>query len=137
MCCSSSRTLNATEEGEEVDVAVTGDELASFDYDIEFGASGRIPFTRTRLKHHHKNSFGIFKISENESGSTKVMNSRSSSVSLHAPRQRPTVTSRLSFAISNAEHGEAASAPTNVEHQIDEEIEKIKRYEVCAHDLAF
>ncbi|KAH7411053.1 chloride channel [Cadophora sp. MPI-SDFR-AT-0126] len=57
------------------------------------------------------------------------MNSRSSSVSLPAPRQRPTVTSRLSSAISNAEHGEAATAPTNAEHQIDEEIEKIKRYE--------
>ena len=63
------------------------------------------------------------------------MNSRSSSVSLPAPRQRPTVTSRLSSAISNAEHGEAAIAPTNAEHQIDEEIEKIKRYEVCAHNL--
>ncbi|KAH7355011.1 chloride channel [Rhexocercosporidium sp. MPI-PUGE-AT-0058] len=59
------------------------------------------------------------------------MNSRSSSVLLPAPRQRPTVTSRLSSAISNAEHGEAATttAPTNAEHQIDEEIEKIKRYE--------
>ncbi|KAI9053062.1 hypothetical protein LZ554_003331 [Drepanopeziza brunnea f. sp. 'monogermtubi'] len=59
------------------------------------------------------------------------MNSRSSSISLPARRKqhRPSVSSRLSSAISNAEHGEAAVAPTNAEHQIDEEIEKIKRYE--------
>ncbi|KAL2070715.1 hypothetical protein VTL71DRAFT_13741 [Oculimacula yallundae] len=57
------------------------------------------------------------------------MNSRSSSVSLPVPRKRPTVTSRLSSAISNAEHGEAANAPNPEHHQIDEEIEKIKRYE--------
>ena len=63
-----------------------------------------------------------------------MMNSRSSSFSVPAPRlqQRPSFSSRLSFAISNAEQGEAATAPTNAEHQIDEEIEKIKRYEVRA-----
>ncbi|CAL3962820.1 unnamed protein product [Diplocarpon coronariae] len=61
------------------------------------------------------------------------MPSRSSSVSLPAYRRqhRSSVTSRLSFAVSIAEHGEAATAtvPTNAEHQIDEEIEEIKRYE--------
>lgn len=79
----------------------------------------------------------VLTVQKYESGSKKAMNSRSSSISLPAPRlqHRPSVTSRLSFAISNAEHGEATTAPTNVEHQIDEEIEKIKRYEVCAHDL--
>jgi len=44
--------------------------------------------------------------------------------------RRPSVTSRLSFAISSAEQGEAAAA-TGVEARIDEEIEEIKRYEVC------
>jgi len=33
------------------------------------------------------------------------------------------------------EHGEAGSAPGVAEHQIDEEIEEIKRYEVCADAL--
>ena len=51
--------------------------------------------------------------------------------------RRPSVTSRLSFAISNAEQGEARNAPNVVEHQIDEEIEEIKRYEVCAHTQDF
>jgi len=62
------------------------------------------------------------------------MNSRSSSFSVPAPRlqQRPSFTSRLSFAISNAEQGEATAAPNVAENQIDEEIEEIKRYEVCA-----
>src|SRR5271168_2628756 len=62
------------------------------------------------------------------------MNSRSSSFSVPAQRlqQRPSFSSRLSFAVSNAEQGEAAAASTVAEHQIDEEIEEIKRYEVCA-----
>ncbi|EHK98584.1 putative Xylosidase/arabinosidase [Glarea lozoyensis 74030] len=61
----------------------------------------------------------------------KVMNSRSSSI--HVPRpsslRRPSVTSRLSFAISNAEQGEANAAVSSTEHQIVEEIDEIKRYE--------
>jgi chloride channel 3/4/5 len=40
----------------------------------------------------------------------------------------------LSSAIS-IDHGEAASAPGAAEHQIDEEIEEIKRYEVCVNTL--
>jgi len=42
------------------------------------------------------------------------------------------VSSRLSFAINTAEQGEAGAAPNVTEHQIDEEIDKIKRYEVRA-----
>ncbi|KAH8593473.1 chloride channel [Bisporella sp. PMI_857] len=59
------------------------------------------------------------------------MNSRSSSISVSAPRLQPrsSFSSRLSFAISNAEQGEAATAPNAAEHQIDEEIAEIKRYE--------
>jgi chloride channel 3/4/5 len=60
------------------------------------------------------------------------MNSRSSSFSVGpSPRlnQRPSFTSRLSSAISNAELGDADPTPNVVEHQIDEEIEEIKRYE--------
>lgn len=62
------------------------------------------------------------------------MNSQSSSFSAApSPRllQRPSVSSRLSFALSNAEQGEANPAPNVAEHQINEEIEEIKRYEVC------
>jgi hypothetical protein len=33
------------------------------------------------------------------------------------------------------EQGEAAGAAGAAEHQIDEEIEEIKRYEVCANKL--
>jgi chloride channel 3/4/5 len=63
------------------------------------------------------------------------MTSRSSSFNVPTPGvlRRPSVTSRLSFAISNAEQGEATNAPNVAEHQIDEEIEEIKRYEVYAH----
>jgi len=60
------------------------------------------------------------------------MNSRSSS--LAAPRRSQlqrtsSVSSRLSIAISNAEEGEAAN--NGAERQIEEEIDEIKRYEVC------
>jgi chloride channel 3/4/5 len=40
----------------------------------------------------------------------------------------------LESAISTVEPDEAAGAPGAVEHQIDEEIEEIKRYEVCANN---
>jgi chloride channel 3/4/5 len=62
------------------------------------------------------------------------MNSRSSSFSVPTSRlqQRPSFSSRLSFAISNAEQGEAAETANVIEHQIDEEIDEIKRYEVCS-----
>jgi len=61
------------------------------------------------------------------------MNSRSSSFSFPTTRlqQRPSFSARLSSAIQTVEHGEAVSAPGVVEHQIDEEIDEIKRYEVC------
>jgi len=64
------------------------------------------------------------------------MNSRSSSVSVNLPRpqQRPSFSTRLSSAISTAEQGEA-DAPNAAEHQIDEEIDEIKRYEVYTHSL--
>ena len=72
-------------------------------------------------------------VREYESASNRAMNSRSSSTSFPPPRiqTRPSFSSRLSFAISSAEQGEAATAPNVAEHQIDEEIEEIKRYEVC------
>lgn len=67
------------------------------------------------------------------------MNSRSSSISLPPQhlQQRPSFGSRLSFAISNAEQGEAGNAPNAAEHQIDEEIDEIKRYEVCIRPGVF
>ncbi|KAK4651696.1 glycerol ethanol, ferric requiring protein [Podospora pseudocomata] len=49
-----------------------------------------------------------------------------------APRavRRPSVSSRLSFAVSNAERGENSNGQgMAVQHQIEEEIAKIKRYE--------
>ena len=60
------------------------------------------------------------------------MNSRTSSFSVPITRaqRRPSVSSRLSFAISNAEQGDNGAAPNGPERQIDEEIDEIKRYEV-------
>lgn len=59
------------------------------------------------------------------------MNSRTSSISvpINRAQRRPSLSSRLSFAISNAEQGEGGHASTRAEHQIDEEIDEIKRYE--------
>lgn len=51
----------------------------------------------------------------------------SSSRNPHVVR-RPSISSRLSFAVSTAERGEAAAAAAEV--PIDEAIAKIKRYEV-------
>lgn len=52
---------------------------------------------------------------------------------------RPSVTSRLSFAIStasNAERGESTDEPSvAADQQIEEEIAEIKRYEVCASEV--
>ena len=75
-----------------------------------------------------------FNSSKHESTTNRAMNSRSSSISFPPPRSqtRPSFSSRLSFAITNAEQGEAGTAPNPTEHQIDEEIEEIKRYEVYA-----
>ncbi|KAF0322207.1 putative chloride channel protein [Colletotrichum sp. SAR11_59] len=68
------------------------------------------------------------------------MTSRTTSFS-HSPHRlpRPSITSRLSFAVSNAEHsdddeeqneaGEAAPGPRQQQQQIEEEIAEIKRYE--------
>ncbi|KAH7031292.1 chloride channel [Microdochium trichocladiopsis] len=58
------------------------------------------------------------------------MNSRTSSYSPASrpqPFQRPSVSSRLSFAVSTAERGEGAPLPE--EQRIEEEIAEIKRYE--------
>ena len=62
-------------------------------------------------------------------------NSRSSSISAINPQtsHHTSVTSRLSFAVSSAERGEAAegaNAAAAEHHQIEEEIAEIKRYEV-------
>lgn len=60
------------------------------------------------------------------------MTSRSSSFSVQPPRPqiRPSFSSRLSVAVSNAEQGEGGIGGNGTERQIDEEIEEIKRYEV-------
>ncbi|KAK7749027.1 glycerol ethanol, ferric requiring protein [Cytospora paraplurivora] len=50
-------------------------------------------------------------------------------------RRRPSVTSRFSYAVSNAESGEALDEPTAAAHQqIEEEIAEIKRYEDAARE---
>jgi hypothetical protein len=74
---------------------------------------------------------------EHERGKSRAMNplSRSSSFATvgSVPVRRPSVSSRLSFAISTAaERGEAQNGSGNAaEHnQIEEEIAEIKRYEV-------
>ncbi|KAI9803353.1 MAG: glycerol ethanol, ferric requiring protein [Piccolia ochrophora] len=61
------------------------------------------------------------------------MNSRSSSFStpspLHRRQSRPSVTSRLSFAVSNAEQGQHDPSRGGAERQIEQEIDEIRRYE--------
>ncbi|KAK5998259.1 putative chloride channel protein [Cladobotryum mycophilum] len=60
------------------------------------------------------------------------MNSRSTSFNLAIsphPSRRPSISSRLSFAVSNAEQGEAGADSAHGEGQIEEEIAEIKRYE--------
>lgn len=69
------------------------------------------------------------------------MSSRATSLSVgRAHARRPSVSSRLSFAVSTVEQGEASNQNAPAERQIDEEIAEIKRYEVrhlgiidCAH----
>ena len=64
--------------------------------------------------------------------------SRSTSFSTSVPQipnqraaRRPSVSSRFSYAVSIAEQGEAQTAQgVAAQHQIEEEIAKIKRYEV-------
>ncbi|EON97557.1 putative voltage gated chloride channel protein [Phaeoacremonium minimum UCRPA7] len=56
--------------------------------------------------------------------------SSSSTITTTQARRRPSVSSRFSFAVSNAERGEAQDAPAvAAEQQIEEEIAEIKRYE--------
>lgn len=65
--------------------------------------------------------------------------SRSSSVSINPQTSHHTsVTSRLSFAVSSAERGEAADGANAAaeHHQIEEEIAEIKRYEVSRLGLS-
>lgn len=59
------------------------------------------------------------------------MTSRSTSFSSPNPghARRPSVASRLSYAVSTAERGEADPAAAG-EQRIEEEIAKIRRYEV-------
>ena len=85
---------------------------------------------------YHPIQSGIIFLKYNEPPrNTRAMNSRSSSISLpynpnpRLHQRRPSFSSRLSIAITTAEAGEPT---TNAEHQIDEEIEEIKRYEVRA-----
>ncbi|MBE3049205.1 hypothetical protein IMZ48_43250 [Candidatus Bathyarchaeota archaeon] len=60
------------------------------------------------------------------------MSSRSTSFSAANPghARRSSVASRLSHAVSTAERGEADHAAAGEQH-IEEEIAKIRRYEVC------
>lgn len=44
--------------------------------------------------------------------------------------RRLSISSRVSFAVSNAEQGEAVVEPAPAQAQIEEEIAEIKRYEV-------
>ncbi|KAL7627346.1 glycerol ethanol, ferric requiring protein [Parahypoxylon ruwenzoriense] len=60
------------------------------------------------------------------------MSSRTTSFSVAArpqPSRRPSVGSRLSFAVSTAEQGEGPGSNAHAEQQIEEEIAEIKRYE--------
>ncbi|OTA98843.1 hypothetical protein M426DRAFT_325637 [Hypoxylon sp. CI-4A] len=59
------------------------------------------------------------------------MASRTTSFSLNRPQlsRRPSVSSRLSFAVSTVERGEGAETHAPAEQQIGEEIAEIKRYE--------
>ena len=59
------------------------------------------------------------------------MNARSTSFN-RSPHlaPRPSLSSRLSFAVSNAEQGESVVEPPPAEAHIEEEIAEIKRYEV-------
>lgn len=69
--------------------------------------------------------------------------SRSTSLSVDPqPTSRPSVSSRLSSAVSIAERGETQDGGgIAAQHQIDEEIAKIQRYEVrvslCAWRVAW
>lgn len=67
------------------------------------------------------------------------MNARSSSFnrSPNLGPRRPSITSRLSFAVSNAEQGEAGEAAGPAEAQIEEEIAEIKRYEVSSGQIPY
>jgi len=67
-----------------------------------------------------------------------MMNSHAHTTSVSSIRpqalRRPSVSSRLSFAVSTAEQGESQGENGQgiaAQHQIEEEIAKIKRYEVC------
>jgi hypothetical protein len=66
--------------------------------------------------------------------SDETMNARSSSFnrSPNLGPRRPSISSRLSFAVSNAEQGEAGERAGPAEAQIEEEIAEIKRYEVSS-----
>jgi chloride channel 3/4/5 len=61
------------------------------------------------------------------------MTSRTTSISITQPRpqptRRPSLSSRLSFAVTTAELGEGGDTPA-VEQIEEEEIAEIKRYEV-------
>jgi hypothetical protein len=70
---------------------------------------------------------------EDDGGTFAEMNSRSSSISSVGANltRRPSLASRLPFAVSpEQEEGNGHGAPG--EHQIEDEIAEIKRYEVCA-----
>ncbi|KAI1335837.1 voltage gated chloride channel [Xylariaceae sp. FL0016] len=58
---------------------------------------------------------------------TSISRTTSWSITHPQPSRRPSVSSRLSFAVSTAERGEGGRAPA--EQQIEDEIAEIKRYE--------
>ena len=49
-------------------------------------------------------------------------------------RNKPSVSRRVSVAVSAVEQGEAGPQPARVQHQIAEEIDEIKRYEVSPNN---
>lgn len=71
--------------------------------------------------------------SQSRSASFASTSATATTTARQQPIRRPSVGSRLSFAVSTAERGEVQNENgqgITAEHQIEEEIAKIKRYEV-------
>ena len=83
------------------------------------------------FKLHLRLQSPVFQV-EDDGGTVAGMNSRSSSISSVAPNvtRRPSIVNRFSFAVGS-EQAEEGGHGAPAEHQIEEEIAEIKRYEVC------
>lgn len=91
--------------------------------------SNRIASDRAARKRHWRSAPALDRVQPyNRHGvHVGIMNSTSIYTAALSPNlsRRPSISSRVSFAVSNAEQGEASR-----EGQIDDEIAEIKRYEV-------